>query len=111
MPYDEERLAYGRIKADQIKAIGAELVIAPYHNCRDLIMKGLSGEANKGKMDMGKYQETLYLWELVVNCLDYEPWSEAEQSKACEFRDAQFELDRIELEEEDKPGAYYARTR
>ena len=29
-------------------------------------------------MDMGNYQETLYLWELVANCLDYEPWSEEE---------------------------------
>ena len=29
-------------------------------------------------MDMGNYKETLYLWELVANCLDFEPWSEAE---------------------------------
>ena len=65
MPYDEERLAYGKMKADQIKATGAEIVIAPCHNCRDQIMKGLGGEAKKGKMDMGNYKETLYLWELV----------------------------------------------
>ena len=78
MPYDEERLAYGKMKADQIKDTGAELVIAPCHNCRDQIMKGLGGEFKKGTIDMGNYKETLYLWELVANCLDYEPWSEAE---------------------------------
>ncbi|MFI5330730.1 MAG: heterodisulfide reductase-related iron-sulfur binding cluster [Desulfobaccales bacterium] len=100
MPYDEERLAYGKMKADQIKATGAEIVIAPCHNCRDQIMKGLGGEAKKGKMDMGNYQETLYLWELVANCLDYEPWSEEEQAKGHELRDAQFERDGVELEEE-----------
>ncbi len=100
MPYDEERLAYGKMKADQIKATGAELVIAPCHNCRDQILKGLGGEAKKGKMDMGNYQETLYLWELVANCLEIEPWSEEEQAKAKALRDAQFERDGIELEEE-----------
>ena len=48
MPYDEERLAYGKMKADQIKATGAEIVIAPCHNCRDQIMKGLGGEHKEG---------------------------------------------------------------
>jgi Fe-S oxidoreductase len=101
MPYDEERLAYGKMKADQIKATGAEIVVAPCHNCRDQIMKGLGGEAKKGKMDMGNYEETLYLWEMVANILDYEPWSEAEIEAAHAARDAQFERDGIELEEEE----------
>ena len=101
MPYDEERLAYGKMKADQIKATGAELVIAPCHNCRDQIMKGLGKEHQEGRMDMGNYQETLYLWELVANCLDYEPWSEEDQAKAHALRDAQFERDGVELEEEE----------
>ncbi len=96
MPYDDERLAYGKMKADQIKATGAEIVIAPCHNCRDQIMKGLPKVH-----DMGNYQETLYLWELVANCLEIEPWSEEEQAKARELRDAQFERDGIELEEEE----------
>jgi Fe-S oxidoreductase len=101
MPYDEERLAYGRMKADQIRATGAELVIAPCHNCRDQILKGLGGEVKKGQMDMGHYKETLYLWELVANCLDYEPWSEAEIEAARALRAEQFERDGIELEEEE----------
>ncbi len=101
MPYDAERLAYGKMKADQIKATGAEIVVAPCHNCRDQIMKGLAGEVKKGKMDMGNYEETLYLWEMVANILDYEPWSEAEIEAAHALRDAQFERDGVELEEEE----------
>jgi len=102
MPYDAERLAYGKMKADQIKATGAEIVVAPCHNCRDQIMKGLGKEHKEGRMDMGNYKETLYLWELVSLCLDYEPWSEAEQAKAHAERDAQFERDGIVLDEEEE---------
>ena len=103
MPYNAERLAYGKMKADQIRDTGAEIVIAPCHNCRDQIMKGLAGEFKKGKegFDMGNYKETLYLWELVSLCLDFEPWSEEEQAKAHAARDAQFERDGVELEEEE----------
>jgi heterodisulfide reductase subunit B len=101
MPYDAERLAYGKMKADQIKDTGAEIVIAPCHNCRDQIMKGLAGEFKKGTMDMGNYKETLYLWELVSLCLDFEPWSQEEIDKAHAERDAQFERDGVELDEEE----------
>ncbi|MCL4502511.1 MAG: (Fe-S)-binding protein [Deltaproteobacteria bacterium] len=102
MPYDEERLKYGSMKSAQIKATGAEIVVAPCHNCRDQIMKGLAAEHKKGRegFDMGNYEETLYLWEMVANVLDIEPWTEEEQAKAKELRDAQFERDGIELEEE-----------
>jgi Fe-S oxidoreductase len=96
MPYDQERLAYGKMKADQIKDTGAEIVVAPCHNCRDQILKGLPKVH-----DMGNYKETMYLWELVSLCLDYEPWSEAEIEKAHAERDAQFERDGVELEEEE----------
>ena len=96
MPYDEERLAYGKMKADQIKDTGAEIVIAPCHNCRDQIMKGLPPVH-----DMGNYKETLYLWELVSLCLDFEPWSQEEIDKAHAERDAQFERDGVELDEEE----------
>jgi hypothetical protein len=66
-------------------------------------MKGLAGEFKKGRegFDMGNYKETLYLWELVSLCLDFEPWSEEEQAKAHAERDAQFERDGVELEEEE----------
>ncbi len=97
MPYDEERLAYGKVKVDQIVDTGAEIVVAPCHNCRDQIMKGLPK-----KYDMGHYKETLYLWELVANCLDFEPWSEEEQAAARELRNAQFERDGIDLEQEEE---------
>lgn len=96
MPYDAERLAFGKYKADQIKETGAELVIAPCHNCRDQIMKGLPKVH-----DMGNYKETMYIWELVANSLVYEPWSESEIEKAHAARDAQLERDGVELEEEE----------
>ena len=49
MPYADERVFYGRIKARQISESGAELVIAPCHNCRDQIMKSLNKEYDLGR--------------------------------------------------------------
>ena len=94
MPYEDERLAYGKHKADQIAKTCAELVIAPCHNCRDQIMKGLAEE-----FDMGNYKETMYIWELVSESLVIEPWGEEEIKKSHAERDAQFERDGVELEE------------
>ena len=95
MPYTEERLAYGKVKADQIRKTGAELVIASCHNCRDQIKKALPKV-----YDLGHYQETMYVWELVANCLKIEPWSGAEIQTAHVARDAQFERYGIELKTE-----------
>ena len=64
MPYEEERIYYGRVKAKQIKDTGAKLLIAPCHNCRDQIMKSLRKEYDM--MDV----EVKYLWELVADSLD-----------------------------------------
>jgi len=50
---------------------------------------------------MGKYHETLYIWELVAETLVYDPWSEAEIEKAHAERDAQFERDGVDLEEDE----------
>lgn len=93
MPYEKERIYYGRVKAKQIMDTGAKLVIAPCHNCRDQIMKSLTKEY---ALDI----ETKYLWELVADSLIVEPWSEDEIKKAHELRDAQYERDGIELDEE-----------
>ena len=103
MPYEQERMDYSKVKAEQIKNTGAELVIAPCHNCRDQILKGLGPAHKKGTpgFDMGNYAETLYIWELVANCLEIEPWSQEEIDAAHAARDAQFERDGIELEEEE----------
>jgi Fe-S oxidoreductase len=95
MPLKKERLGHGKFKADQIKKSGAELVIAPCHNCRDQIMKSLAKE-----FDMGNYKETKYLWELVAESLVTRPWSEERTQKAHEERDAQFERFGIDLEKE-----------
>jgi Fe-S oxidoreductase len=93
LPYEKERIYYGRVKAQQIKDTGAEMVIAPCHNCRDQIMKTLTK-----KYDLGI--ETKYLWELVADSLIVEPWSDEEVKKANELRDAQYERDEIDLDQE-----------
>ncbi len=95
LPYDEERLAYGKYKSDQIKATGAELVVTPCHNCRDQIMKGLAKEH-----DLGNYKETMYLWELVAESLIIEPWNDEEVAKGHAERDAQNEKFEIDLDQE-----------
>lgn len=94
MPYEQERIFYGRVKAKQIKDTGAKMVIAPCHNCRDQIMKSLNKEYDLGI-------EVKYLWELVADSLVVEPWSEEEVKRAHEMRDAQYERDGIDLEEEE----------
>ena len=92
MPYDAERIYYGRVKAKQIMDTKAKMVIAPCHNCRDQIMKGLTKEFN---LDL----ETKYIWELVADSLIIDPWSEEEIKKANELRDAQYERDGVDLED------------
>jgi Fe-S oxidoreductase len=92
MPYDKERVYYGRVKVKQIQDCEAELVVAPCHNCRDQIMKGLTKEFNLGI-------ETMYLWELLAESLIIEPWSDEEIAAATALRDAQFERDGVVLEE------------
>jgi len=93
MPYEAERIYYGRVKAKQIQDTGAKMVIAPCHNCRDQIMKSLTKEFD---LDI----ETKYLWELVCDSLVVEPWTEEEIKKANELRDAQYERDEIDLDQE-----------
>lgn len=73
LPYSAERIFYGRVKARQIEDTGAELVIAPCHNCRDQLMKSLNKE-----FDLGI--EVKYLWELVADSLVL-PGQEVETEK------------------------------
>jgi hypothetical protein len=93
MPYSDERIYYGRVKAKQIRDTQAKMVVAPCHNCRDQIMKGLDKEYDLKV-------EVKYLWELVSESLVVEPWSEEDVKKAHELRDAQYERDEIVFDEE-----------
>lgn len=77
MPFGPERVFYGRIKARQVKETGAELVIAPCHNCRDQLMKSLNQEYDLGI-------EVKYLWELVADCLIYPGQEGVEETTAAE---------------------------
>lgn len=45
--YNERRITSGKLKADQIKKTGAEIVATPCHNCIDQLM-GLNNEYNLG---------------------------------------------------------------
>ena len=76
MPFAPERVFYGRIKARQIQETGAELVIAPCHNCRDQLMKSLNQEYDLGI-------EVKYLWELVADSLIL-PGQEQDREEAVE---------------------------
>ena len=94
MPYSEERIFYGRKKAEQFRECGAEIVVAPCHNCRDQIMKSLTKE----------YElpiETFYLWELLAESIIVEPWPQEEQDKAKALAEAQWEKLGIEDDEEE----------
>lgn len=62
MPFNAERIYYGRIKARQVKDSDARMVVAPCHNCRDQLMKSLNRE-----FDLNI--EVKYLWELVADSL------------------------------------------
>ncbi|MFV0436224.1 MAG: 4Fe-4S dicluster domain-containing protein [Desulfopila sp.] len=62
MPYAEERVFHGRIKARQIRESGVGLIVTSCHNCRDQIHRSLIGEYDLAV-------EVKYLWEEVAGRL------------------------------------------
>jgi dimethylglycine catabolism B len=62
MPFSDERVFHGRVKARQIAESRGRLVIVPCHNCRDQIMKSLNKEYDLNI-------EVKYIWELVADSL------------------------------------------
>jgi dimethylglycine catabolism B len=62
MPFADERVYYGRMKARQVSESEAKLVIASCHNCRDQLKKSLNQEYSLGV-------EVKYMWELVADSL------------------------------------------
>lgn len=62
LPWAEERVYYGRVKADQIKETGANRVIVSCPTCRDQLKNSLNKEFNLGI-------EVKYLWEIVSDSL------------------------------------------
>lgn len=60
--YRDERLFYGRKKIEQIKAVGAQMVVVPCHSCH--------GQLESLREEFGMQDlEIKYLWELVADCL------------------------------------------
>jgi dimethylglycine catabolism B len=72
LPFQEERVFYGRIKQRQIRNTGAELVVTSCHNCRDQILKSLRKEY---KLDI----EVKYIWELVADSLVLDSCDDTDQ--------------------------------
>lgn len=62
LPWAEERVYYGRVKAEQIKKTGAERVIVSCPTCHDQLKDSLNKEFNLGI-------EVKYLWEIVAESL------------------------------------------
>lgn len=62
MPFNDERVFYGRFKARQISESGAHLVLTSCHNCRDQIRQSLDREYDLGV-------EVKCLWQLVADSL------------------------------------------
>jgi hypothetical protein len=60
-------------------------------------------ETGRIKLDKSKFagKNITIHWELVSECVVMEPWSEEEVKKSLEERDAQYERDGVELEEEE----------
>ena len=62
LPWPEERVYHGRVKADQIRQTDAERVIVSCPSCRDQLKYTLSKEFN---LDI----EVKYLWEVVADSI------------------------------------------
>lgn len=61
-PFEKEKTEHGSFKAEDIRATGADLVIAGCSNCRDQIMKNL-------KVKYNLPIEVKYIWEMVADAL------------------------------------------
>ncbi len=62
MPFKEERVFFGRVKAEQIVESRAGVVVTACQDCRDQIMKSL-------RKEYGLNVDVKYLWELVAESL------------------------------------------
>ena len=60
-PYKEVRSHYGQKKIEQIKRVGAEMVVVPCHSCHGQIMSSLA----EAEIDI----PVKYLWEMVADAL------------------------------------------
>lgn len=91
-PYEDESAYYGRVKYEQIKNSGANVVVVGCSNCHDQMMKRLP------KYYKDYQYEVKYIWELVADCLVMEPWTDEEVAKAEAEAKAQWEKLGVEVE-------------
>lgn len=74
-PFKKRRIESGKVKADQIRATGAKLVIVPCHNCFDQI-KDLNKEYELG-VDVKQFKEILT--EIMIIPEEFQPKEEADE--------------------------------
>ena len=92
-PYEDDSAWHGRLKYEQIKNSGADVVVVGCSNCHDQMMKRLP------KYYKDYPYEVKYIWEVVADSLILEPWSEEEQAKAQEEATAQWERLGVDLDD------------
>jgi len=74
-PFKKRRMASGKVKAEQIKATGAKIVIAPCHNCFDQI-RDLNSEYN---LDIKVKSFKELISEMMIIPEDMKPKKEEEE--------------------------------
>jgi hypothetical protein len=74
-PFKKRRIESGKVKADQIRATGAQLVIVPCHNCFDQI-KDLNKEYELG-VHVKQFKEIIT--EIMIIPEEFQPKEEADE--------------------------------
>ncbi|NMC49443.1 MAG: (Fe-S)-binding protein, partial [Desulfovibrio sp.] len=84
MPFEAQSAYHGRLKYDQIRRTGADVVVVGCSNCRDQMMKRLPRYYKDYKY------EVKYLWQLVAESLVLKPYSGEELARAEAEAEAQW---------------------
>ncbi len=92
MPFEKQSAWHGRLKVDQIRRSGADVVVVGCSNCRDQIMKRLP------KFNPEVRYEVKYLWQLVAEALVIEPLAEDEAATKEQLAAEQWERLGVELD-------------
>lgn len=94
-PFEQESGYHSRHKYRQIKESGAKVVIVGCSNCRDQMMRRMP------KFYPDCDYEVKYIWQLVAESLELDPWSDEEIAQAEQEAKIQWERLGVEMEEEE----------
>ncbi|OEU47590.1 MAG: Fe-S oxidoreductase [Desulfobacterales bacterium C00003060] len=93
-PYEEESAWHGKFKYESIKNCGAEVVVVGCSNCRDQLMRRIP------KFYTDHKYEVKYIWQLIADSLEIEPWTAEEIAKGEAKGKAQWEKLGVDLDQE-----------